>query len=88
MFSITVLPYVNETNNESIEVTEDFPVKISCHLYAGNENDQNINWTWKFKNKTILQKACAASIVSNSTETTLMFSETPVRLIRIEMLFI
>ena len=74
-----MLPYVNETNSEPIEVTEDFPSRISCYLYAGNENDQNINWTWKFKNKTILQKACAATIVSNSSQTELIFAETPVR---------
>lgn len=75
---IKVLPYVNETNDEPVIVTEDFPVKISCFLSAGHENEQNINWTWKFKNKTILQKACAATIVSNNTDSSLVFAETPV----------
>ena len=64
-------------NTEDQLTTEDFPSKLTCNLYLGNENNQNINWTWKFKNKTISQRTCTAFINSNNTESSRIFNETP-----------
>lgn len=58
-------------------MTEDSPSVVSCHVFVGNENNETITWTWKFRNQTIQQNACAANIISNNTQSSLVFAETP-----------
>ncbi len=59
----------------TVTVLEEYPTSLGCYLLVGNENDQNITWTWSFKN-TLLNSTCQMSIVSNNTQTTLSFNKT------------
>lgn len=61
----------------TIATLEDYPASLSCYLLVGSENDQNITWTWHFKNVT-LKPTCLLTIESNNTQSTLSLNSTTI----------
>lgn len=72
---VSVKPYLYKLQDMTVTVLEEYPTTLSCYLLVGNEHDQNITWSWSFKN-TALNATCLMSIFSNNTQSTLSFSKT------------
>lgn len=72
-----MFPYLYKIEELTITILEDYPGQVSCYLLVGTEYDQNITWTWSFKNKTI-EPSCLTTISSNNTESTLRFNSTSI----------
>jgi hypothetical protein len=59
----------------TVSILEENPSRMSCYLLVGDEYDQNITWTWSYKNMS-LKPTCLMSIQSEKRETSLNFNST------------